>query len=435
MSCSPNVALVGNESAVRYPLHVLMVAALCAIAAAQEPSVAAEAASRPASRPSGSMAATAAVVATTIATADGRIVAALQAESTRIVRETMPGVVTVRAYQRASTTEPTPAPSEDAENTGWDSAAFNDDYPGFRLVGGGSGFFVDAGGDVLTCLHALQKKDGSFVDLIDVELFDRTRLVCDVVGAEPTVNLAVLRASFAPAGGGRPLFTPLVFGDSDRPEPGERMIALGDPAGPERFAAAAMFIAKPSRDCYQELLSSFYMQASFVAPPQAYGGPLMSMSGEVMGIVSPRAPKPGSACLEPRYGIELVLPSKIVAGLYAALKEARSIRSPWLGFSVMSREELAVEKGLAAFAAMDKPKNGILIENVFRPGPAVLAGIEPGDFLVGFDRYKVFAPVDFQRYLYLAGIGRTVTLEIYRRGETLTKTLEIKLRPPEAAPR
>jgi S1-C subfamily serine protease len=102
---------------------------------------------------------------------------------------------------------------------------------------------------------------------------------------------------------------------------------------------------------------------------------------------------------------------------------------------VMSRAELASVRGVAEFDAMSKPANGIWIENVFTPSPASDAGIQPGDFLVSFDTYKVSTPVDFQRYLYLAGIGKSVKLTVFRNGELLTKELEIQKRPESARPR
>ena len=48
---------------------------------------------------------------------------------------------------------------------------------------------------------------------------------------------------------------------------------------------------------------------------------------------------------------------------------------------------------------------------------------------------EIHAPVDFQRQLYLAGVGRTVTLTLFREGTTFTKDLVIAKRPPEAKPR
>jgi serine protease Do len=211
-------------------------------------------------------------------------------------------------------------------------------------------------------------------------------------------------------------------------------MAFGDPAGPEKFFAAGSFIARPTRDCYQEQQTAMYLQTSLTAHPQAYGGPLVNLEGEVVGVLAPRDAAPGGARM-PGYGIEFALPSKIVAGLYESIRIARSTRSPWLGFSVMSRAEIAAAKGAEAFQAMPKPRHGILIESVFRPSPAATAGIQPGDFLVGFGETRIFTPVDFQKCLYLAGIGRSVRLELFRDGTTLPLELTIEVRPPEATTR
>jgi S1-C subfamily serine protease len=356
--------------------------------------------------------------------------AAFEEASVAIAARIRPSVVGVRAYVRDAGTV---APEDDA-GSGWGVTAFNDDFPGFRLSNGASGIVASKDGDVLSCLHPLQKADGSIVDLVVVETHDRIKIIAEVIGAEPTVNLALLRCRVFPTGRESEL-VPATFGDSDALRPGAPAFGVGDPVGPERTFAFGAFAARPSRDCYQELLSSFYIQASMIAPGGAYGGPLLDSSGTVVGMLSPRAPKPGSDGSAPRDGVEFAMPSKILKGLYGSLREARSFRSPWLGFSVMSREELAASLGAAAFEAARKPKNGILIENVFSPSPAAAAGLRKGDFLVSFDGAVVFTPVDFQRYLYLAGVGREVVLEVFREGETFKKTLAIEARPKEAVPK
>ena len=351
-----------------------------------------------------------------------------------IARATRPAVVTVRAYVR---TEASPAPAKNGENGpqtgGWveKEAA---DYPGFHMVGGGSGFLVDAGGDILTCQHLLQRPDGSLADLFDVELHDGSRVVCEVVGVEPTVNLAILHTMVFPNGHSRELCA-LRFGDSDLMECGQWVFGVGDPVGPEKFFAVGTFIAMPTRDCYQDYLSAFHLQTAMVAHPGAHGGPLVNLAGEVVGMLAPSKPKPGGIGVERSLGVEFAEPSKVLAGLYESIRQVRSFQSPWFGFSVMSRPELATERGLEAYQAMDKPRSGILIENVFRGSPADLAGVQPGDWLVGFDAARIFVPVDFQKNLYLAGIGKTVQLEFYRKGETLKVPLTVQKRPSEATPR
>ncbi|HYC78097.1 MAG TPA: trypsin-like peptidase domain-containing protein [Planctomycetota bacterium] len=398
----------------------LVFAVVAAVTFAQEPPAAPPCAdARPASRP-----------------ADATLRAALDVEDAlvAVADGVMPSVVTVRAYLRGAAPELTAPANENEELRGWGGSNFNDDYPGYRLANAASGIIVSPSGDVLTCLHFLQKKDGTFVDLVDVELQDRSRVLVEVLGAEPTVNLAVLRARVFPAGRDAPL-PAARFGDSDALRRGQFALAAGDPVGPEKFFGVGTFVARPTRDCYQELLSSFFISCAMTAPPQAYGGPLLNLRGEVVGMLSPRAPAPGGESLEPRYGVEFALPSKILAGLYRNLSVAQSVRSPWLGFSVMSRAEIAAVRGPEAFNAMDKPRHGILIENVFTPSPAAAAGVKPDDFLVAFDGAAVQTPVDFQKYLYLAGVGRKVTLEIYRAGASRTVEIVVDVRPPEARPR
>ena len=358
---------------------------------------------------------------------------ALQAASVEVARAAMSSIVTVRAFVRGLTTA---AGSRDdrGELDGWGASDYNADYSGFGFSGALSGFVVAPNGDVLTCLHALRKPDGSFVDLIDIETKDGVRTIAEIVAAEPTVNLAIVRPTVAPQGR-TAAFTVARFGDSDALRTGDLVFGVGDPAGPEKYFALGTFVSRPTRDCYQEMLSAFYLQAALVVPSEAYGGPLLNLAGEVVGVLSPRRPKPGVAASEPRTGLELALPSKIVVGLYDSLKQARSVRSPWLGFAIMSREELATTRGIDAFNAMAKPRHGVLIESVFKPSPAALADVRPGDFLVFFDGLGVFAPVDFQRYMYIAGIGKKVKLELFRNGETIVREVTIEARPEAAAPK
>lgn len=354
----------------------------------------------------------------------------LQLEFREIARNAWPSIVTVRAYVK---TDSAPRP-EASDGAGWSGERPDQIWYGYRLLNAGTGFFVDSSGEVLTCAHILQRPDDAPVDLIDVETQDGSRILADVVGREPTVNFAILRCAVLPAGHSG-VFPALELGDSDELECGDWTFGIGDPAGPEKFFAAGTFVAKPARECYQDYLSAFYMQAAMVAPPQAYGGPLLNLEGEIVGILAPRDISPGNHGDLPRQGVELALPVKIVEGLYETIRTTQSTRSPWLGFSVMSRDELALARGVEAFNSMSKPSTGIYVESVFVPSPASTAGIRPGDFLVGFDTFKVSTPVDFQRHLYLAGIGEKVELELWRRGRTVNVELPIERRPPEAKPR
>lgn len=366
---------------------------------------------------------------------------ALQAEFQALAKAVFPSVVTVRSFVRVPAANgPTtpvgakPDTATSAANGGTDPAPANgwvvppDDreYPGFRLHRCGSGFLVAEGGEALTSLHALQRDDGSVADLVEIESGEGQRAIAEVLGIEPTLQLAVVRAAVWQSHTPPPLPV-LAFGDSDATEVGQFLLGCGDPVGPERFFAFGLLVAKPSRDCYQELMSATYMQATMAVPDGALGGPLVDLDGRVVGILS-KLEGSGS-------GSAWALPSKLLVGLHASIRAAGTQRSPWLGWSVMSRTEIAAVRGLKAWKAMAKPPHGILIENVFTPSPAATAGVRPGDFLTHFAGVEIHAPVDFQRHLYLNGVGRTVAVTVWRDGASTTFELPIEARPAAAVPR
>jgi len=346
-----------------------------------------------------------------------------------IAEHVWPSVVTVRAYRRID-----PKAEAGKPDGGWVAEGSEPTYPGFVEYSALTGWVVDEQGEILTCNHGLVAKDGKAPDLIDVETNDFQRIIVERVGIEPTVNLAILQAMVWPNSHPKKLKA-LQWGNSDRLRTGHLLLCFGDPAGPERFLTVGSFISRPSRDCYQDLLSAFYMQAGLVAHPQAYGGPMVDLKGRVVGVLAPSQPAPGKWQESKRLGVEFGLPSKIVQGLHEAIRNVRSFRSPWLGYAVMSRPEVAKVRGIKAYQAMSKPRNGILIENVYDPGPAFAAGIQPNDWLVTFNKTRIFTPVDFQKQLYLAGIGAKVRVEIFRDGKTTWHELEIQERPAAAKPR
>ncbi len=81
------------------------------------------------------------------------------------------------------------------------------------------------------------------------------------------------------------------------------------------------------------------------------------------------------------------------------------------------------------------PRTGVYIDDVFDPSPASRAGIRVGDSLVSLDGNRLFSVLDFQKWLYLSGIGRTVELEIFREQKTLEKRVKIEERPESVTTR
>lgn len=310
----------------------------------------------------------------------------------------------------------------------------SDEYADFRLVGSGSGILVGEAGDVLTNRHILLKPDGTPADLVDVETVDNRHTISTISGMEPTLNLAVVRIQVYDDQD-PPEFRALEFADSITALPGDIVFAIGDPFGPDKFFTQGFLASTPSRLCYQEQLTAAYMQAVLPMHTGAFGGALLDVHGRFLGMLTPKDPAANGSALDPTSAVRYALPSNIIQGLYKTIARNASFESPWLGYAVMSLAELRNALGTEGMAKLDRPRVGIYIENVFEPSPAFAAGIRPGDFLARFDGQYVGSPLDFQKYLYLAGIGSTVELEMYRAGETFTVQCAIETRPQDAITR
>jgi S1-C subfamily serine protease len=365
---------------------------------------------------------------------DSAIAVALELQKSfeGVARKVFPSVVTVTTYVR----DPQAAEAVDSSGreSSWVVEATRSGFPGFRRLAAGSGVVVSDDGYVLTARHILLQDDGQVAPVIDVQTQDGRHTLSRFVGAEPTLNLAVIRLEVYPEGR-PPRFEPARFGDSTAVRVGHWAIAVGDPSGPEKFFTPGLFTTLPARECYQEQLSAAYLQAAMTVHPEAYGGALVDIHGNLVGILTPRNPQLGAIPAPDGYGLEFALPSRIVVGLYESIRSKQSARSPWLGYAVMSMAELRKELGHEAFKRLQRPRSGIYIENVFEPSPAARAGMRVGDFLVRFDGHRLRSPIEFQKWLYLAGIGATVSVEIYRNGEEITWEMTIEERPANAITR
>ncbi len=325
-------------------------------------------------------------------------------------------------------------------------------YPGFRRGRSGSGFLVSDDGYILTTHDVLGDDAGHLVDVLDVELHDGSHQIARIVGAEPTIDLGVLKLERLP-GATTPELRPARIGRSGDLRVGHWAIALGNPAGPGTSFAIGTLSSQPERQCYQEDLTATLLQASLVVPAGAYGGPLANIEGEVVGMMVPGPGTELAGLVPSTRSLEFALPIDLAMTIYEPLKLRESRKSPWLGFSVLelgdvrARPTASVEGGEPPRSGVATgsrsrlrrgsqfPRVGVYIDDVFEPSPAATAGVRIGDTLLSIDGNALVSVGEFQRWLYLSGIGRTIALEIYRDGEILEKRVTVAERPEAVRPR
>ena len=357
--------------------------------------------------------------------ADPALDAALQLQTAfaRVAERVLPSVVGITSWRRVEGT------AEPPSREGW-RVASREGHPGYEPIRAASGTVVSADGYILSTSALLEDPEsGDPADLLDVEIHGWGSAPARVIGAEPTLGLAVLKVELPYEARAAPL------GDSDGTAIGHWAIALGDPQGAGKVFAAGTLSADPERECYQEELSATLLQSSMSIPPGAWGGPLVDIRGQVIGI---NLPGPGggggpvSRALAPAgdwTGGSFALPINLALTIYEPLRSRESTRSPWIGVSVRTLD-LELRKRIPS-----PPRTGIYIDDVFDPSPASRAGLRVGDVLVRMGDERIAHVADFQRWLYLNGIGATVELELSRSGQTLRRPVRIEERPPTATQR
>ncbi len=176
-------------------------------------------------------------------------------------------------------------------------------------TGGGSGFFVDTQGHLVTNYHVVQ---GNIEVLI--VLGDGSRVRGEVLGASPDNDLAVVKID--PSG---LRIVPVHLGDSDALVVGDRVAAIGNPFGLERTLTTGV-VSALDRELPPLQVGLAPQQGAIQTDaainPGNSGGPLINMAGEVVGVTSVAfSPVAGSV------GVNFAIPANTVARLLPDLIE------------------------------------------------------------------------------------------------------------------
>jgi serine protease Do len=270
----------------------------------------------------------------------------------------------------------------------------------------GSGVVIDReNGYVVTNEHVI-----SGADEITVILADGRKLSAEWVRADRMTDLAVIKIS-------PDNLLDIPLGDSDKMEVGDLVLAVGSPIRLPQTVTFGMISAKgritERTDRYQN-----YLQTDAAINHGNSGGPLVNMSGEIIGInVAIVSPSGTSA------GLGLSIPSNIVKRVTSQLiKDGKATR----GF-------IGLQLGLlnrATTARLKLPhERGALVRMTAPGGPGDLAGIKNDDFIVSVDSLPVLNSQKFRHIIAAIEPGTTVPVEIYRDGKLMIVSVKIILQP------
>jgi serine protease Do len=144
------------------------------------------------------------------------------------------------------------------------------------------------------------------------------------------------------------------------------------------------------------------------------GGPLFNIQGEVIGINTAIYSQTGGSV-----GIGFAVPSAIAQRVAMQLKEYGKTKRGWLGVRIQ-----VVTDEIAESIGLDKAR-GAMVAGVSEGGPAAKAKIEPGDVILSFDGKPIPDMRQLPRVVADTPIGKTVPVEVWRKGKTQTLQVEV----------
>ena len=252
----------------------------------------------------------------------------------------------------------------------------------------GSGVIVDRSGYILTNNHVIENAQD-----ITVRLSDSRKLSATLVGRDPKTDLAVLKVDAT-----GPLPT-AELGDSERLRVGQWVIAIGNPFGLDRTVTVGIVSATARTRVGVTTYENFIQTDASINPGNS-GGPLLNLDGKVIGI--------NTAIVAAGQGIGFSIPineAKVVMGQLIA--KGRVVRG-WLGIAIQDvNDELAASFGV-------REREGVLVADVMKGGPAEVAGLRPGDVIIELNGAKIREVPDLQRRVANVAPGQTVAVGVVR---------------------
>ncbi len=286
----------------------------------------------------------------------------------------------------------------------------------------GSGFIIDPAGLILTNAHVVFNRQS-----VRVTLDDDTEVAAEVVGADPILDVAVLRIP-KPSDASLPT---IALGDSDKVRVGEDVVAIGNPLGLDQTLTRGIVSAinRILSDTPLSLLEPLIQTDTPINPGNS-GGPLLNRCGDAVGITTSLIPD--------AQNISFAIPINLAKSILPSLLQKGRVVRPWIGFHGQ-----LVDDSLRDLLRIPLVE-GLLVE-VIEPGsPAEHAGLHGGqleiaiggreylfggDIVTAMNGTRLTSADNLADSMRALKVGDTLRLTVFRQGEYRQVEYELPERP------
>ena len=261
----------------------------------------------------------------------------------------------------------------------------------------GSGFVYDDAGHIITNEHVVEGANS-----VSVRFWNGATYKASVVGSDASTDVAVIKVN-APSS----ILHPVALGNSSAVQVGQTVVAIGSPYGLEETTTQGIVSA-----LHREMTApNGFTIADSIQTDAAInhgnsGGPLLDLSGNVIGINSQIKSETNE-----NTGIGFAVPSNTVKSIVSQLLKNGNVQHAYLGVGIASAS------------------NGVQITQVRSGTPASDAGLQTGDVITRFDGHKVTNAGELGQAVDAKRPGDTVSVTYTRNGSSNTVQLKLAVRP------
>jgi serine protease DegQ len=272
----------------------------------------------------------------------------------------------------------------------------------------GSGVIVNAdesGGYVLTNDHVVANAKE-----IQLSFGDGRVLPAKLVGTDPDTDLAVLRVN------GKGL-KPVTFGQSDKAQVGDVVLAIGDPFGVGQTVTMGIISALGRNRLGVNRYENFIQTDAAINPGNS-GGALVDINGNLLGINSVIYSRTGGSL-----GIGFAIPVSMAKDVMEQIIRDGSVTRGFIGISPQDvTPELAESLKLGA-------ARGSVVSAVNRGSPADKGGLKTGDVIVSIEGKPIQDSVAAMAAIAALKPGTSAAFGVMRNQKEVTLNVEIGKRP------
>jgi serine protease Do len=279
-------------------------------------------------------------------------------------------------------------------------------------VGSGSGVIISDDGYIITNNHVI-----AGATKVQVTFNDRNTEVAEVIGSDPSTDLAVLKIN------AKNLHY-MEIGNSDDVKLGQWVLAVGYPLNLDATVTAGIVSAKGRALGINQRQSSSaiesFIQTDAAVNPGNSGGPLVNIEGRLIGINSAIASPTGSYA-----GYSYAIPSNIVEKVTRDIIKYGKVQRGYLGVALADLNDDTAEK-LGINKNEFRNIKGVYVNSVEKTSGAEAAGIKKGDFITAINGTNIENVPQLQGLVARYHPGDKISVSILRDGKTITKQVELK---------